>query len=66
MERLPAYAPELNPDEGIWNYLERVELRSVCCPTLRALRGASRDAAVRLCSRPDIIRACFQEAGYQV
>ena len=22
LERLPGYAPDLNPDEGIWNYLE--------------------------------------------
>jgi transposase len=64
VERLPAYAPELNPDEGIWNYLKRVELRNVCCPTLRALRDALREGAIRLCCRPDIIRACFQEAGY--
>src|SRR5215475_2022162 len=29
--QLPGYAPELNPDEGIWNYLKRVELKNVCC-----------------------------------
>ena len=22
LEQLPGYAPDLNPDEGIWNYLE--------------------------------------------
>ena len=31
LEPLPAYAPDLNPDEGIWNYLKRVELRNVSC-----------------------------------
>src|SRR5215471_8752837 len=31
LEQLPSYAPELNPDEGIWNYLKRVELKNVCC-----------------------------------
>jgi transposase len=31
LERLPAYAPELNPDEGIWQQLKGVELRNVCC-----------------------------------
>jgi hypothetical protein len=31
LERLPGYAPDLNPDEGIWNYLKRVELGNVCC-----------------------------------
>jgi transposase len=25
LEQLPGYAPDLNPDEGIWNYLKRVE-----------------------------------------
>jgi DDE superfamily endonuclease len=32
LEQLPAYAPELNPDEGVWNYLKRVELlKNVIC-----------------------------------
>ena len=26
LERLPAYAPELNPDEGVWQQLKGVEL----------------------------------------
>ena len=30
LEQLPGYAPDLNPDEGIWNYLKRVELGNVC------------------------------------
>src|SRR2546422_7652449 len=25
LEQLPGYAPDLNPDEGIWNYLKRSE-----------------------------------------
>jgi transposase len=29
LEQFPGYAPELNPDEGIWNYLKRVELTEV-------------------------------------
>ena len=28
LKRLPAYAPELNPTEGIWSYLKRVELKN--------------------------------------
>lgn len=27
VERLPAYAPDLNPDEGVWHYLKYVELQ---------------------------------------
>ena len=30
LERLPGSAPDLNPDEGIWNDLQRVELGNVC------------------------------------
>ena len=26
LEQLPSYAPDLNPDEGIWQYLKRYEL----------------------------------------
>jgi transposase len=66
VERLPAYAPDLNPDEGIWNYLKRVELRNVCCASLRHLREALREAAIRLCSKPEIIRACIHQAGYHL
>ena len=29
--RLPAYAPELSPDEGMWQRLKGVELRNLCC-----------------------------------
>jgi len=32
LEQLPGYAPDLNPDEGIWNYLKRVELATSAVP----------------------------------
>jgi transposase len=38
LERLPGYAPELNADEGIWQYLKRVELKNVVCQDLDELR----------------------------
>jgi transposase len=66
VERLPGYAPDLNPDEGIWAYLKRVELRNTCCQNLAALRDALREAAIRLCSKPNVIQGCIREAGYQV
>lgn len=34
----PGYAPGLNPDEGGWNHLKRVELMNRCCHHLEALR----------------------------
>jgi len=63
LETLPRYAPELNPDEGIWHYLKQVELRNVCCDDLPQLRDELGLAVRRLRHRPDIIRGCFLEAG---
>ncbi len=64
LEQLPGYAPDLNPDEGIWNYLKRVELGNVCATTLADLRHRLRRAAVRVRHKPDVIRACSRQCGY--
>jgi transposase len=47
LEQMRDYAPELNPDEGIWKYLKRVELGHVCCPDLRHKRAVIQ-ARIRL------------------
>lgn len=60
LEQLPGYAPELNPDDGVWRYLKHVELRNRCCPTLRHLRDALRNATRRLRRKPHVIRACVR------
>jgi len=66
LEPLPGYAPDLNPDEGIWNYLKRVELANVCCTDLGDLRHHLLRAGVRLRHKPEVIRACARECGYLV
>ena len=66
LERLPAYAPELNPDEGIWNCLKRVELRNLCCDDLGELRLELRLAAARLRHKDATIRGCITQCGYAV
>lgn len=66
VEPLPGYAPDANPDEGIWNYLKRVELRNVCFPSLQGLRDGLRRAVARLRHKRTIIHSCFQLAGYNV
>ena len=38
LEQFPGYAPELNPDEGVWNLLKRAELKNCCCRDLDELR----------------------------
>ena len=32
LEQWAGYAPQLNPDEGIWKHLKCVELKNVCWP----------------------------------
>ena len=66
LEHLPAYAPEANPDEGIWRYLKRVELRNRCCQDMEELRWEFRLAVRRLRRKPDVIRACFRQCGFAV
>jgi transposase len=62
VERLPAYAPELNPGEGLWAHLKGVELRNVCCFTIHYLRHELRDAVKRVRRKPRIIKGCFAGA----
>lgn len=66
LERLPAYAPDLNPDEGIWRYLKYVELRNLCCHTIDELRDELRLAAARLRHRVSVIKGCITAAGLEV
>jgi transposase len=62
LERLPAYAPELNPGEGLWQQLNGVELRHVCCFNIPHLRHELRDAVTRVRRRPRLITSFFREA----
>jgi transposase len=64
LELLPSYAPELNPDEGIWRYLKRVELRNVCCQDLLELLVEFTLATKRLRHKPESNQACLKEVGY--
>jgi transposase len=64
LEPLPGYAPELNPNEGVWDSLKVKELANVACVSLVALRQEIRQAARRLRRDPEIIRGYFREAGY--
>ena len=63
LEQLPAYAPELNPQEGVWNLLKRVELKNVCCLDWQQLRREVLLAKERLRHRKSILCQCFAHAG---
>ena len=66
LERLPAYAPNLNPDEGTWRHLKRVELANVCCADLLDLHSHVGSAVSRLRRKPHIIQSFFAQAGLPI
>jgi transposase len=55
LERLPAYAPELNPKARVWNLLTRGERKNLCGKDLAQLENALLLARARL--------ILFQERG---
>lgn len=66
LEQLPGYAPDLNPDEGIWKHLKCVELKNLCCESLAELKVELRKAKERLRHKRDIILGCIRQPGFEV
>jgi transposase len=66
LEQLPGYAPELNPDEGVWKHLKCVELKNLCCRSLAELKVELRKAKERLRHKRDVILGCIRQPGFVV
>jgi transposase len=66
LERLPGYAPDLHPDEGIWKHLKCVELKNLCCQSLAELKVELRKAKERLRHKRDVILGCIRQPGFEV
>jgi transposase len=62
LERLPAYAPELNPGAGLWQQRKGVERRHVCGCNSPHLRDERRDAVTRVRRKPRLIKGFFRGA----
>ena len=65
VERLPPYAPDLNPVEGAWQHLKHVEMRNLVCLDLEELHLELYLAVGRLRQKPRLIRSFFVEAGLE-
>ena len=63
VERLPAYAPELNPVELLWGNLKRRELANLCPPDIGALRRPVRAGCGRIRRQPALAFAFLRHAG---
>lgn len=66
LERLPSYAPELNPDEGVWKHLKHVEMANVCCGTVAELKQVLHRALMRLRQKPHLIQGFFRQCGFSL
>ena len=63
VERLPAYAPELNPVEYMWGHLKTHEIANlVASPSVWNLSFEATAALRRMRRRPSIITACYAQA----
>lgn len=63
VERLPGYAPELNPVEQVWGNLKGRELANVCAPDLQALHGPLRAGCRRFRQTPTLAFSFLRHAG---
>jgi transposase len=66
LQQLPGYAPDLNPDEGVWKHLKCVELKNLCCKSLAELKVELRKAKERLRHKRDVILGCIRQPGFEV
>jgi transposase len=64
LERLPGYAPELNPQEGVWNLLKRRELKNLCAANLDQLETELVRAKERLRHRKATLIQCVAHADF--
>lgn len=62
IERLPAYAPELNPVEYLWAHWKQHELANFCPKHFGELSAFARNKLRRSQRRPKIIAACWRQA----
>ena len=61
--RLPAYAPELNPVEGMWSWFKGGVVPNLCADGLAPLRHEPRRGRRRLQRRPDLLQGFLHKAG---
>ena len=66
VERLPAYAPELNPVEGLWSSLKAVELANLTMPTLGEVIDQAHRGIDRVRRTPHLAYSFLRHTGLSV
>lgn len=62
LERLPAYAPELNPVECLWGYLKQHEIGNLCATHLGQVSDFARRRLKSMQRRPSRVTAFWKQA----
>lgn len=63
VERLPAYAPDLNPVEMVWGNLKTVDLANLCPATIDDAHAAAESGLDRIGSNYDLCFAFLAHTG---
>jgi hypothetical protein len=63
VERLPAYAPELNPVEGLWANLKGVELANFAGDTVAEVADAAQQGIQRVCDDQQLVWSFLDHTG---
>jgi transposase len=66
VERLPGYAPELNPAEYIWAYLKQHELANLCRDTLAQVKAYTARRLKSMQRRVALMAAFWKQSGLTI
>lgn len=59
---LPPYSPDMNPDEGVWNWSKTKDMINSCPSTFKELVKNVRNSLRRLQNKKNILRWCLHES----
>jgi len=66
VERLPSYAPELNPTEQVFANLKSTELANLCRDTIAEVEAIAEDGLDRIGTDAELCFAFLRHAGLQL
>jgi transposase len=66
VERLPGYAPDLNPLEQAWGNLKSQELANLCSDTIDEVADIARDGLDRIGTDADLCFAFLRHSGLRL
>jgi len=66
VERLPGYAPELNPVEQAWGNVKSTELANLCADTIGEVAEATKDGLARITDDAALCFAFLRHSGLRL